>query len=82
MITILLLIMLITVIVVCARYMFSAYKDIKEFEEFHKVDEELITNYQRLLKDIKEECIEALQVNDYKNCKEHYKIIKTLIENS
>lgn len=80
MVIVALVIMIIT-IGACLSYISNAYELVKDFEKLHKLDEETIVTYERLIKDIKEECDAALQINDYKNCKEHYKIIRTLVEN-
>lgn len=74
------LVIMLVVIAACIHYTFEAYNLVKDYENLHKLDEETITSYQRLCREINEECVEALQVNDYKNCKEHYKIIKGLVE--
>ena len=72
----------ILLIVICATFVtFQEYKLLKKSErENLKHAEEIDSNYKMFLKEIKEECVEALQINDYRNCKEHYKTIITYID--
>lgn len=58
-----LLIILIGVLVWCAYNIYLARQDVKELEQEKENYENLITNYQRLMKEIKGRCEEGLEAN-------------------
>lgn len=69
------------IVIVAAVVTIAEYKMLKKQEEKREKDaDELTANYNLFLKEIKDICVEALQINDYRNCKEHYKEIISYID--
>lgn len=75
------LVIIFLIVIVAAVVTIAEYKTLQRKEKEKEKDvDELTANYNLFLKEIKDICVEALQINDYRNCKEHYKEIISYID--
>lgn len=78
---IVLLIILLGVFIAGAYFTYQEYKSVKELEKENEVKEDLIINYQRLMKEIKGRCEEGLNASVLIYSRHALKEIKASIDN-